>query len=81
MLLFLIMNILLIKKGSQCYRPYGSYYTLDIVRGEKVGIFYAKKYPNFFNYLNPTAACQTNANKRKNTGITGATSIIGLKIA
>lgn len=32
-------------------------------------------------YLKPTAACQTNASKRKNTGITGATSTMGLKIA
>ena len=32
-------------------------------------------------YLKPTAACQTKANSKKNTGITGATSIIGLKIA
>ena len=30
-------------------------------------------------YLNPTAACQTKANNRKNTGIMGNTSIIGLK--
>ena len=35
----------------------------------------------FINYLNPTAACQTKAKSKKNTGITGATSIIGLKIA
>lgn len=34
-----------------------------------------------FNYLNPTAACQTKAKSKKNTGITGATSMIGLKIA
>ena len=34
-----------------------------------------------FNYLNPTAACQTKAKSKKNTGITGATSIIGLKTA
>ena len=32
-------------------------------------------------YLKPTAACQTNASKRKKTGITGATSIMGLNIA
>jgi hypothetical protein len=48
---------------------------------EKVGIFLKQKYPNFFIYLKPTAACHTNASRRKNTGITGATSIIGLKIA
>ena len=30
-------------------------------------------------YLNPTAACQTKANNKKNTGITGNTSTIGLK--
>ncbi len=30
-------------------------------------------------YLNPTAACHTNANNKKNTGITGNTSTIGLK--
>ena len=29
------------------------------------------------NYLKPTDACQTNANKRKNTGIAGITSTIG----
>ena len=29
------------------------------------------------DYLKPTAACQTNANKRKNTGIAGITSTIG----
>jgi hypothetical protein len=34
-----------------------------------------------FNYLNPTAACQTKAKSKKNTGITGATSMIGLKTA
>jgi hypothetical protein len=28
-------------------------------------------------YLKPTAACQTNANRRKNTGIAGITSTIG----
>ena len=33
------------------------------------------------NYLKPIEACQTKANNRKNTGITGATSIIGLKTA
>ena len=32
------------------------------------------------NYLNPTAACHTNANNKKKTGITGSTSTIGLKI-
>jgi hypothetical protein len=81
MLLFLIISVLLIKKGSQYCEPHGFYYTLDRVIGEKVGIFFVKNIPTFLNYLNPTAACQTNANKRKNTGITGATSIIGLKIA
>jgi hypothetical protein len=29
------------------------------------------------DYLKPTAACQTKANKRKNTGIAGITSTIG----
>ena len=29
-------------------------------------------------YLNPTAACQTKANKRKNKGIKGNTSTKGL---
>jgi hypothetical protein len=29
------------------------------------------------NYLNPTDACQTNANRRKKTGIAGITSTIG----
>ena len=31
---------------------------------------------NYF-YLNPTEACQTNASKRKNTGIAGIMSTIG----
>ena len=31
------------------------------------------------NYLNPIAACHTNANNRKKTGIIGKTSTIGLK--
>lgn len=30
------------------------------------------------NYLNPIAACHTNANNKKNTGITGNTSTSGL---
>ena len=30
------------------------------------------------NYLNPMAACQTNANNKKKTGIIGKTSTIGL---
>jgi len=33
------------------------------------------------DYLNPTLACQTNANKKNNTGITGITSAKGPKIA
>ena len=32
------------------------------------------------NYLNPIAACHTKASNKKNTGITGNTSTIGLKI-
>ena len=32
------------------------------------------------NYLNPIAACQTKANNKKKTGITGKTSTIGLKM-
>jgi len=32
------------------------------------------------NYLNPIAACHTNANNKKKTGIIGNTSTIGLKI-
>jgi|TARA_B110000093_G_scaffold142369_1_gene153425 hypothetical protein len=36
-----------------------------------------KKYP----YLKPTDACQTNASNRKNTGIAGNTSTIGLNTA
>jgi len=31
------------------------------------------------NYLNPIAACHTNASNKKKTGITGNTSTIGLK--
>ena len=31
------------------------------------------------NYLNPIAACHTNANNKKKTGIIGKTSTIGLK--
>jgi hypothetical protein len=30
-----------------------------------------------YSYLNPTDACQTNANNKKNTGIAGITSTIG----
>ena len=30
-------------------------------------------------YLNPTAACQTNTNKKKNKGIKGRTSTVGAK--
>ena len=33
------------------------------------------------NYLKPTEACHTKANKRNNTGIIGKTSTSGLKIA
>ena len=32
-------------------------------------------------YLKPTAACHTNASKRKSTGITGITSTIGRNAA
>ena len=32
-------------------------------------------------YLNPTLACQTNANKKNKTGITGITSASGPKTA
>jgi hypothetical protein len=34
-----------------------------------------------YDYLNPTAACHTNANNKKSIGITGRISTIGLKIA
>ena len=34
-----------------------------------------------FFYLKPTLACQTKANKKNNTGITGIISVSGLKIA
>ena len=34
-----------------------------------------------FNYLKPTAACQTKANKRKSTGMVGITSTIGRNAA
>ena len=37
--------------------------------------FKIKQFVSF--YLKPTAACQTKANKRKNTGIAGITSTIG----
>jgi hypothetical protein len=30
-------------------------------------------------YLNPTAACQTNTNKKKNKGMSGRTSTVGAK--
>ncbi len=30
-------------------------------------------------YLNPTAACQTKTNKKKNKGIKGRTSTVGAK--
>ena len=32
---------------------------------------------SYLNYLKPIDACQTKANKRKNTGIAGMTSTIG----
>ena len=32
-----------------------------------------------YSYLNPTAACQTNTNKKKNKGIKGSTSTVGAK--
>lgn len=35
----------------------------------------------FSNYLNPIAACQTNANNKKKTGTIGNTSTIGLNAA
>ena len=41
----------------------------------------SSKYFKPYFYLNPTAACHTKAKSKKNTGITGATSTIGLKIA
>ena len=46
-------------------------------------LFYIQLYSNKFslknkNYLNPIAACQTNANNKKKTGIIGKTSTIGL---
>ena len=40
-------------------------------------IYFTKLLP----YLNPTLACQTNANKKNNTGITGITSASGPKTA
>lgn len=39
--------------------------------------FYAKFLNRYLNYLKPIDACQTKANKRKNTGIAGMTSTIG----
>jgi len=35
----------------------------------------------FFIYLKPTLACQTKANKKNKTGITGSMSVSGPKIA
>ena len=40
----------------------------------KTKIFKRKEF-----YLNPTAACQTNTNKKKNRGISGRTSTVGAK--
>jgi|TARA_B100000767_G_scaffold69663_1_gene66308 hypothetical protein len=40
-----------------------------------------KKVVCSFFYLNPTAACHTNANKRKSTGIAGIMSTIGRNAA
>ena len=40
-----------------------------------------KKVAYSFLYLNPTAACHTNANRRKSTGIAGITSTIGRNAA
>jgi hypothetical protein len=39
--------------------------------------FNAKFLNSYLNYLKPIDACQTKANKRKNTGIAGMTSTIG----
>ena len=36
-------------------------------------------FKNYNFYLNPTAACQTNTNKKKNKGIRGKTSTVGAK--
>jgi hypothetical protein len=45
-------------------------------------IFNKKKQTKIINlYLKPTLACQTKANKKNNTGITGIISVSGLKIA
>ena len=43
---------------------------------------YPLKYPSeseYRFYLNPTAACQTKTNKKKNKGIKGRTSTVGAK--
>jgi len=39
--------------------------------------FNAQFLNSYLNYLKPIDACQTKANKRKNTGIAGMTSTIG----
>jgi len=36
------------------------------------------KYKKLISYLNPIAACQTNASNKKKTGMIGKTSTIGL---
>ena len=44
----------------------------------KINIRFCQAKANYkIYYLKPTDACQTNANKRKNTGIAGITSTIG----
>jgi len=44
-------------------------------------IFYIKTAKKKKFYLKPTLACQTNANKKNNIGITGITSARGPKTA
>jgi hypothetical protein len=39
--------------------------------------FFTDELDSLTIYLNPTEACQTKANNRKNTGIAGITSTIG----
>ena len=56
------------------FRSYLIFYNLDFKISEFLN-FSLKQ-----NYLNPIAACQTNANNKKKTGIIGNTSTIGPKI-
>ena len=68
-ILGLIQNKLIGKISKKTERTFRFFYNLNyLVQNFSL---------NFRNYLKPTAACQTKANARNNTGIAGITSTIG----